>query len=248
MKIGILVVPFITCEEHLQSASTTLESLRRSFTDSEVTIHAVVNRCDKPEWEDSLRSLTDSLVLNDKNILSRAWNRGIRNLLESGCSYVLVSNLDIVIHPTCIDLLVSLAQSQPEAVMWSGYEVSSVEALMQDCEQKVLEDHTNFSCFLVNERLFDLVGEFDERFIPAYHEDADMKYRMSLAQVQNLGLFSARFFHTGQGTLKAILGEKDEELALQIRHAMNLSMERYKEKWGGLPREEKYLVPFDGKS
>ena len=37
------------------------------------------------------------------------------------------------------------------------------------------------SFFMVNDRLFKEVGEFDEKFVPAYGEDVDMQYRLELA-------------------------------------------------------------------
>ena len=248
MKIGVLCVPFFTCESHFNSAKGTIESVRSSLTECEIHIRAVVNRCDSAEHMSEFCSLVDSHELNDKNILSRAWNKGIRHLLEDGCRYVLVINLDLVLHPFLIEKLVLLADQFQQAVMWSAEEVDSVEALMQEVPDELRENYANFSCFLIDSKLFEQIGEFDERFVPAYHEDADMRYRMNVAKALHIGLTSAKFLHAGQGTLKAILNEKDEELAMKIRLAMNTSMDRYSEKWGGLPGNETFSVPFGKES
>jgi len=72
-----------------------------------------------------------------------------------------------------------------------------------------------------------------------------MLRRIKLAGQHVNGLSTARFLHTGQGTLKGIIASGDEALAMQIRLGMNHSMELYEKKWGGLPGKETYLVPYE---
>ena len=57
---------------------------------------------------------------------------------------------------------------------------------------------------------------------------------------------TARYFHLGQVTLKGSISENQEEFLVATRLLMNESMVRYEKKWGGLPGNEKFTVPYNG--
>lgn len=247
MKVGILCVPFVTCEAHLVAAEHALQSAKSQLFDGEVHIKAIANRCNSAIWEECIRSLVDTYEMNSENNLSLAWNKGISTFLDEGYSHVLIINLDLMLHPLLLERLVIFSHNEPDAVIWSASEVTTPEELVTESYEYVITEGAHFSCFLVTNSLFQKVGEFDTGFFPAYHEDADMSYRIKLAGEKAVSLSSARFYHSGQGTLRAILNAKDEELALAIRVSMNESMDRYTEKWGGLPGREQFLAPFEVK-
>ena len=128
--------------------------------------------------------------------------------------------------------------------MWSGVPWEDEATLEQADLSGPATRLAHFHCFLIDRRLFETVGKFDEQFEPAYHEDSDMLYRMRLAKLTQMATPSARIFHLDRVTLKGAMMEQNDELLLTLRQMMNLSMERYKAKWGGLPGEEKFTMPY----
>ncbi len=244
-KVAILTVPFISCDFHFEHLVNTYQSFVHSSGDFTFSVHAVINRCDQPNHLEFIKSCCDSVEHNRINNLALAWNIGIKKLLDQGNDYVLVTNLDIVIHPLLIQNLTKAAESNPEAVMWCAHEVSDLASLLKEDDNNQVNPGANFSCFMVNRRLFEAVGEFDTQFEPAYHEDSDMAYRVALSDQTILSVPNAKFLHIGQGTLKSIILSKDEKLAMDIRLSMNLSMERYANKWGGLPGKEVFKTPYN---
>ena len=103
----------------------------------------------------------------------------------------------------------------------------------------------HFSCYLIDRRLFEVVGEFDEQFEPAYHEDSDMIYRMQLLRQQGASTNTARFFHLDRVTLKWAMASQNQEFLDKTRVLMDKSMERYSLKWGGMPGNEKFQTPYN---
>ena len=91
---------------------------------------------------------------------------------------------------------------------------------------------------MVNDRLFKEVGKFDENFVPAYGEDVDMQYRIELAGKKHTCVWMAQFVHFGQTTVKNCKGIKGD--------VVKRDTDKYFiEKWGGLPRQQVYLTPFN---
>lgn len=98
----------------------------------------------------------------------------------------------------------------------------------------------NWSSFVIGRQCYETVGAFDEQFYPAYYEDNDYRYRMKRAGVPYLvckDLLHPQVFRSSC-TL-----EKDRSIA---RQAIT-NRDRYRTKWGGLPDEETYREPYDGK-
>ena len=250
MKIGIVTVPYFLSACHRAWAEAAHKSM---LTSHEVIPIAVVNgiraQSDDAEW---LRQSCQVVLQNDKNILARAWNCGIREALRLGARYVIVANTDIVFHPCCIDNLVTFADQHPELLLWSANPWRQQRTL--HLAKLVPEMGENFfwSCFMVDGRLFNKVGHFDEHFRPAYLEDADMRYRIKLSG-ENIGSTKAAvFFHRDCGTIKGILDGELDDVRLKIERLTELRKEitandRYfEQKWGGLPGQEKFRAAFDG--
>lgn len=187
---------------------------------------------------------------NDQNILARAWNRGIKRCLNEGCHYILVINLDLVFHPSCVDSLVSYGEAHPEALLWSGTNWNNLSTLSTAVLETSAGAHTQWSCFMIRPAILEKVGFFDEQFIPAYLEDCDMRYRLSLIGHGEINLNAALFYHLERGTMKGLLdGSADDvasnfELLDVIEKGMAQSGEKYLKKWGGLPLQEKFKKPY----
>jgi len=205
---------------------------------------AVVNKI-RPRFIETTKPLYDYWIENDKNIVSRAWNMGIKKALEEGFDYVLVTNLDVTAYPSTVDELVKQAEkSDDKTVMWSPWcenrQVGSDSRVHKVVEKDMYD---NYAFFLVDKKLFSMVGEFDEKFIPAYCEDIDMQWRIQLEGLKHLCCPKARFIHHGHVTTYHHRDRKWAVANLSERYSSGAYMH---EKWGSI-RGEKYMAPFNGR-
>ena len=241
-KVALVTVPFIVVETHFRSAQITMNSLHSAHPLERI---AIVNRSrpDGPE-QSWLANAFDYVEFNDRNSVARAWNRGITVALEHGARYVLVINLDLILHSQCIDQLVACAEQNPKPLIWSASPSTVDPELLEQSELSgILHPTCNTSCFMVDARLFSLIGQFDERFEPAYYEDADMLYRLRLAGHETCCTGSALFFHRERATVKALASSGAEVELLALQSGVDISKQRYIEKWGGEPGHERFSTP-----
>src|SRR5262245_38462868 len=99
-----------------------------------------------------------------------------------------------------------------------------------------------WACFLQREECWQAVGEYDERFWPAYFEDNDYHYRMRLAGLDYVVPAGGAVGHAGSATLQAL----PEVHRQRVAHHFELNREYYARKWGGPPGAERFARPFDG--
>lgn len=248
IEVGVVCVPFITTELHFELMQRTLKSLLSCDHNFALAPIAVVNRftldASKRSWLDNICA---EVIVNDKNILARAWNVGITRALERGARYVLVINLDILFHQGFLLNLINFAERQPQVLLWSGVDWPELKPIEQAPLDGPPISSVHMSCFLCDQRLFQLVGTFDENFIPAYHEDNDMGYRIKLAGQKTLSTPAAVYRHFDRMTLKCAAEAGQTDFLIETQYGMDASLKYYRKKWGGLPGEETFKVPFDGK-
>lgn len=96
-----------------------------------------------------------------------------------------------------------------------------------------------FSCFMLTESLVKSVGVFDEEFYPAYFEDNDYFRRISLAGKKIVPVQTS-IGHIGSATFKNFSNEQ----VMKHHGTFNKNKNYYISKWGGLPGEEKFSLPF----
>lgn len=249
MKITIVSALYLSKQLHCEFTDKTVDSI--SSKEHLLNYIFVVNYV-APELEDYLHSLKDKLdakgidnefIFNKENAVSKAWNIGIKKGLETYKSdFVLVVNNDIVCNPSTVDNLIKFAKEHSEAVMWTASEHGDVRTIKTAPEGTDFAEHPHFSCFLVDDRLFDLVGYFDENIRPAYTEDNDMHYRIKLAGEKALITTSSKFYHFGSRTIKS-----DSELEVENVATHGKNNVYYEEKWGGLPGKEVFTTPYMSK-
>lgn len=246
MKITIVSALYLSKDLHCEFTDQTVDSI---FSKEHLFNFIFVVNYVAPEYEDYLHKLKDKLdangidnefIFNKENSVSRAWNIGIRKGLETYKSdYVWVVNNDIVCNNNTLDNLVKFAEKHPEAIMWTASEHSDLRTIKSAPEGLAFAESPHFSCFLVDDRLFDLVGTFDQNIKPAYTEDNDMHYRIKLAGEKALITTSAKFYHFGSRTIKS-----DSELEIENNATHGKNNVYYEEKWGGLPGKEVYTTPY----
>lgn len=245
-KIAFLCVPFLWNDAQLAFAIETLDSI--SSVKLNVDTIAVINGLkDDPFYRDVIFSKINRVELNDRNNLARAWNRGIRRAFERGASHVVVSNLDMIYHRDYFDEVWDFANRYPEAVLWSGCGTGSFDDLDKAAaEAEDVRDAIDFASFVVTPKLFELVGDFDEQFEPAYFEDADMVYRIKLKGLEIKQTTKARFFHYHSHTVTS--SEGNAEILSLIDTALKDNSERYIRKWGGPVHGEVFRAPYEKSS
>lgn len=197
--------------------------------------------------------LSDHLVAirsDRKRGFQESINQGINAGFSEGYSLELVLNNDVLLHEDTISELVYRIQSRlyetsKEVVMVTGHNIRDLCSTPESLDSKVSGDwqwtpeseHPDFSCFMINKECWDLVGEFDELFAPAYFEDNDYHYRINLSNVRAVNVPKAIYYHYGSAT------QKTQNVVTNASFEANRMS--YRIKWGDIPGHEKFTNPFD---
>lgn len=246
MKIGIVTVPYITVQRHFDLAVETLESFKSQH---ELVNIGIVNHIE--EQFKPLLDIYDYYELNQENCLSSAWNKGIQKAREVGCAMVFLPNLDIVLHPKALDMLVELGlgHRNTNCILWTGTVIQSKEELNSPFTlDKSYITSPQFSCFMIFSDFIETLaskdvdvkwsGRFCELFKPAYYEDNDMHRRINLAGFEARSYISPKFYHYESQTIKS-------DRTILEGHSARFSkvQQTYINRWGGLPGKELYTSP-----
>lgn len=182
--------------------------------------------------------------------VAAAWNLGAKNAIAKGCDYILICNDDIVFGPGTIAKLLEAGRSyflDGKTVMVTAMNVR--EALKNGAKWETSYDPSaqpaespDYSCFLIQPSYFELIGDFDEAIWPAYFEDNDSHYRIKLAGKQALCIPWAPMYHIGSAT------QNFSTRPVVTSQMFERNREYFVKKWGGTPGNEKFTVPFDGKT
>jgi len=232
-KVGVVCTLYIDNKETYKQAVHTLKSMK---TQHELVKYARVTKLNSQF--DKILTRFDKVAYNKKNLLAKSWNDGIKQALKDGCDFVIVPNLDLELFPETIDMLVESA-TKGSALIWSGWCTNNTGRFPDyDFVVSSYTVYDNFAFFMVSDKLFREVGEFDEIFEPAYAEDVDMQYRLELKGFKHLCVYDAKFIHFGQTTQENSKDFKDVRID-------DKSNAKFIEKWGGNPRQHKFRTPYN---
>jgi hypothetical protein len=236
-RVGVVVVPYFTSDLHVALAIESTSTLKSSH---ELYTVAIVNKIRGIPAELNWLKQFSVVEYNDRNNLSRAFNKGIRTALAAGCRYVIVMNLDVSLHERTVDALVDYARAHPDPIVWSARLCETADELNAPLDPTKPLPDMHWSFFMVDARLFQEVGEFDEQFDPAYYEDLDMAYRVKLQGLRCEVASNAPFAHYHMGTFKgeAAGGVSESDLGKKIETIVSNNLSRYITKWGGQPKQE----------
>ena len=184
----------------------------------------------------------------------RSVNFGVSYGMEHDADLFLVLNNDIVLHPeaiwrlvnrfdkgdvgmvTCMDIRGEMTEKNIAPNLISSLNANEKEMVDE-------APYPNFSAFAVNRATWELVGEFDELFTPAYFEDNDYHYRMNLMDVPAIVLPTAMFYHYGSRTQN----EGDITGPIVPSPMFENIRSEYVKKWGGTPGAERFKEPYGDK-
>ncbi len=181
--------------------------------------------------------------------LNQTWNHGIRTLLADH-DVAIVLNDDVILRPDTGELLADGLLRQAD-VHWTGIELLLLSArhaapndnrtndadwdLLNAAEPR-FQPGPDFACFAVTQKLFDVVGPFDEGF-QVYASDNDMHRRIQLAGYE-AGAY-APAWHLLNGTIRA---SAERQAAVHAIFEHDIAF--YKHKWGGWLGEEQTTIPY----
>lgn len=151
--------------------------------------------------------------------VSKAWNDAVQ--LVAG-DWLILANDDTCFGSESIAYMVQRAQEVPHAAV--------VTAI-------------GFSMYLLRWAAYQAIGPFDEGFHPAYHEDNDYARRIALSGYWiDLNASHEGPTHGGSRTIATYRGHEIRQQQEDFRAGQR----RYLAKWGGMPHEERYTVPWNG--
>lgn len=244
MKKIAIIIPCINL--WYQYLKPCLESIK---TKHEYSICVVDNGSDE-DYRDTEYDKEFDVIRFDENMgCSAAWNAGVRKYYELGYEYFLILNNDVLLHPRAIDALIErFEKGDEDVVMVTMFDMrgelplpAQIFLQADNAKDNVEEAESPcFSGFMMNRKCWEDVGEFDEKFFPAYFEDNDYHYRIKLAGLKAIMYPPAMFYHYGSKTQT----ESGSEYVVKSPQFEN-NRSYYIRKWGGPPGEEKYTMPFN---
>lgn len=189
--------------------------------------------------------------------LAAVWNRALRFVWETGADHALVVNNDVRLHPDTYRVLlevlhtahawfvsaVSVREGQFDPTIDLHAGLGTVTESRKDGMKPEGYSYggPDFSCFVISKECHRWF-QFDEGFIPAYHEDNDYHRRLKLAGFgEKIFGVNVPFLHYGSGTLN---GNPKLREAWPPKFAACQAY--YQRKWGGMPGTEVYQMPFQG--
>lgn len=190
--------------------------------------------------------------------LSKAWNYGIERLCgEEGYDAAILMNDDIVLREDTGEILarglLEEQQTFPNGplndgrllLLISARHASPSDAFTDTPDWDLLgkaeprwQPGPDYSCFVTSLNLLRLIGPFDEGFNPCYFEDNDSHRRIQLAGYEAAAL--APYWHFRSGTYRT-----DAAARARIDASFEGNKQRYIQKWGGIPGQERYLRPYN---
>ena len=205
MKLTFVIPVYISNALHLDFTRQTLKSIQTSHDHKVIIVNNFCAPAFRPDLE-RLATCDWQLVDNPKgNILASAWNLGIKMSFSgdagSPSDYCLLLNNDLILHPKCLDNLVTFATNHPKFLIWSASEWANARTLSQAKMTQSFSFHPHFSCFMVAPKTIEVVGYFDEHFTMGYFEDNDYHTRILHAGYQAAATNSAKFYHYGSRTI-----------------------------------------------
>lgn len=259
-----IILPYIDCAALTRQA--TLDLLAQSTSPSPLLLIDNGSQEDGRMLAEEMRTLYPEQILTWHHqppfpALSAVWNRALEFCWEAGADQALVVNNDVRLAPWTYELLrevrertdawfvtaVSVTPPQFEDYLSKGIDHARL-ALGEPTESRKdgirPEGYSyggpDFSCYLITRECHRFF-QFDEGFIPAYHEDNDFHRRLQLAGFgEKIFGVNLPFLHYGSATVN-----RSEEVRRAWQPRFAKCQQYYREKWGGLPGSETFQYPLN---
>ena len=176
--------------------------------------------------------------------VQKSWNYGINFGLKKGYKYIFVINNDTLFKKDTISLL-EARMDKGDVIMVTAHNVRAEvtpDKLNEVQKPESESEGADFAAFMVDKRLFEKVGEFDEGFYPAYFEDNSMHYKIKLINEKAINYQPAVYYHFGSRT------QNQKPNGLVNGQMFITNRNYYIKMWGGEPGKERFKHPFNDKS
>ena len=196
MRKLYIIMPTINMRSYVDHAYL---SIRNSELPEDVEIRFCLldqesTDMDVKRWQED-NPETDYIRFEPRIALAKAWNTGIKKAIEWGATHIGIFNDDIVLHPKTIKHLMNFMDKTGYLMVTADNikDRMSLETMMQMELPKEFTDYDcdpigdwraegpDFSCYMVDPKIIDIIGWFDENFIGAYCEDQDYHVRIRRA-------------------------------------------------------------------
>lgn len=198
------------------------------------------------------------LTFMPQHSVSRAWNTALKYLFTwCRAERVLVINQDVVLRPDTVRWLqaekamfvTAVGSADPDsvrptpavAVDGQGHLVNSLVDFYPPPRPDATRPHPDFSCFMISRECYERVGPFDESFLGAFAEDADMHVRMHAAGIHAYCI-DLPFWHIGGGSQTVKRANPEERQ--QICEQADRNRELFKQKHGFAVGSAEYYAYF----
>ncbi len=189
----------------------------------EVEIVAVTNRIvPSAEYPKNITYLE-----NDENCLAKAWNIGLKEIFKTE-DIAFVSGLDSIC-PTLEEMKL-MAQRVKDLGVGFVSATPKVPGLGKEPVAHVKHGDGSFSFFCITKECFERIGDFDEKFKPAYFEDNDYLERLWQQNYTPIRLNSVQYTHVFQASVK--YGKRANKAYGKF---MNKNLAYFRKKWGKTP-------------
>jgi N-acetylglucosaminyl-diphospho-decaprenol L-rhamnosyltransferase len=195
MKISIVIPVF----NQFNYTKLCLDSLRK-FTDSSVEI-IVINNASSDETAGYLSNSMGLTVINNPSNIgcAGAWNQGVN---ASGSEWVVILNNDVILSPEWLEGLLSAAEMEGFDIVSPAIREGIYNYWIEDYSKEFVRKMADVTrpgtasgiCFMVNRKVFETAGLFDEKFRIGQFEDKDFFVRASSAGFK-LGITGRSFIH-----------------------------------------------------
>ncbi len=262
-KIGIVMPCINLWQKYTFPALVSVATAQRVAAEKGITTAVLLidnGSTDETQKEASTRAGIEYHRNEEMWGFQRSVNFGVNHFFNKGFTHVLVLNNDIVLHENAIwRLLERFKKSEiPVVEIENSIPMEDMLAMvtcldatgecarnpanvasLNDKQKEECPETPNpcFSAFMLNRKCWEVVGEFDEIFFPAYYEDNDYHYRIQLAGMDAITYPPAMFFHWGSATQLEALNRPLTDSSNQ--HA------QYIRKWGGDPTKETFKHPYN---
>jgi len=234
------IMPFIDCETYTEKALEDLQDqgLKVLLIDNGSADAGLLRRSCGIKWGKNVHTWRHAPPLPS---LAATWNRALDFVWTTKADRALVVNNDVRLHKSTYEAL-HWAMDRTGAWFVSGVGVKEADFDPTIDLAALPRDHggPDFSCFLISEHCHK-VYRFDENFVPAYFEDNDYHRRMELdGRGEKIFGIPVPFLHYGSVTIN-----RTPEAAKAFSPKFERCREYYVKKWGGLPGQETFEVPFE---
>jgi len=154
--------------------------------------------------------------------VSKSWNTFMTMYPDD---MVIIANDDVFVHTHAIENMVRERRFTSDTTILTGASNSG----------------NMFSLFTITHKAFEHIGLFDEKFYPGYYEDNDYARRALLLGYKLVALDNVTYDHIGSATIAAY----DEQRKRDHHSEFSRLGQYYRDKWGGMPGQEVYTIPFN---